>query len=92
MEWRMLSWHLLGVLIPIKHCLNATVYLSIAADNVQQLYYVPNRFTEHDDDFNGLSCQNPGDLGGITMIWRFDFEHEGIATNLQQLCDVILST
>ncbi len=28
------SWHTLGPLVPTEHCLNATAYLSIAADNV----------------------------------------------------------
>ncbi len=28
------SWHTLGPLVPIKHRLNATVYLSIVADHV----------------------------------------------------------
>ncbi len=26
MVWRILSWHTLGPLVPIEHCLNATVY------------------------------------------------------------------
>ncbi len=28
------SWHTLGPLVPIKHCLSATAYLSIVADHV----------------------------------------------------------
>ncbi len=28
------SWHTLGPLVPIEHCLNATAYLSIVADHV----------------------------------------------------------
>ncbi len=28
------SWHTLGPLVPIKHHLNATAYLSIVADHV----------------------------------------------------------
>ncbi len=34
MVWRIFSWHTLGPLVPIKHCLNATAYLSIVADHV----------------------------------------------------------
>ncbi len=34
MVWRIFSWHTLGPLVPIEHCLNATVYLSIFADHV----------------------------------------------------------
>ncbi len=28
------SWHTLGSLVPIEHCLNTTAYLSIVADHV----------------------------------------------------------
>ncbi len=34
MVWGIISWHTLGPLVPIKHCLNATAYLSIVADHV----------------------------------------------------------
>ncbi len=34
MVWGMFSWHTLGPLLPIEHCLNTTVYLSIVADHV----------------------------------------------------------
>ncbi len=34
MVWGIFSWHTLGPLVPIDHCLNATVYLSIVADHV----------------------------------------------------------
>ncbi len=34
MVWAIFSWHTLGPLVPIKHCLNATAYLSIVADHV----------------------------------------------------------
>ncbi len=34
MVWGIFSWHTLGPLVPIEHCLNATVYLSIVADHV----------------------------------------------------------
>ncbi len=32
--WGIFSWHTLGSLVPIEHCLNATVYQSIVADHV----------------------------------------------------------
>ncbi len=32
--WGMFSWHTLGPLVPIEHCLNATAYPSIVADRV----------------------------------------------------------
>ncbi len=34
MVWGIFSWHTLGPLVPIEHCLNATAYLSIVADHV----------------------------------------------------------
>ncbi len=34
MVWGIFSWHTLGTLVPIEHCLNATAYLSIVADHV----------------------------------------------------------
>ncbi len=34
MVWGVFSWHTLGSLVPIKHRLNTTVYLSIVADHV----------------------------------------------------------
>ncbi len=34
MVWGIFSWHALGPLAPIEHCLNATAYLSIVADHV----------------------------------------------------------
>ncbi len=33
MVWGIFSWHTLGPLVPIEHCLNATAYLSIVADH-----------------------------------------------------------
>jgi len=32
--WGMFSWHTLGPLVPIGHCLNAMAYLSIVSDHV----------------------------------------------------------
>ncbi len=34
MVWGVFYWHTLGPLVPIKHCLNTTAYLSIVADHV----------------------------------------------------------
>ncbi len=34
MVWGIFSWHTLGPLVPIEHCLNATAYPSIVADYV----------------------------------------------------------
>ena len=37
MVWRKFSWHTLGPLIPINHCLNTTTYLNIVADHVNPI-------------------------------------------------------
>ncbi len=34
MLWGIFSWHTLGPLVPIEHCLNATAYLSIVTDHI----------------------------------------------------------
>ncbi len=34
MVWGIFSWHTLGPLVPVEHCLNTTAYLSIAAGHV----------------------------------------------------------
>ncbi len=34
MVWGIFSWHTLGPLVTIEHCLNATAYLKIVADHV----------------------------------------------------------
>ncbi len=34
MVWAIFSWHTLGPLVPIEHCLNTTAYLSIVTDHV----------------------------------------------------------
>ncbi len=36
MVWGIFSWHTLGPLVPIEHCLNATAYLSIIAGHVHR--------------------------------------------------------
>ncbi len=32
--WGIFSWHTLGPLVPIEHCLNVTAYLNIVSDHV----------------------------------------------------------
>ncbi len=44
--WGIFSWHTLGPLVPIEHCLNATVYLSIVADHVHPFMTTVNPFSD----------------------------------------------
>jgi len=38
MVWGMFSWHTLGPLVPIWHCLNATAHLSIVSDRMSHAF------------------------------------------------------
>ncbi len=46
MVWGIFSWHTLGLLVPIEHRLNATVYLSIVADHVHP--FMTTVYTSYD--------------------------------------------
>ncbi len=90
MVWGIFSWHTLGPLVPIEHRLNATAYLSIAAQ------IISDWFLEHDNEFTLLKWppQSP-DLRPIEHL--LDVVEREIRimdvqpTNLQQLCDAIMS-
>jgi len=47
MVWGMFSWHTLGPLVPIGHCLNAAAYLSIVSDHVHPLMATSSRIMHH---------------------------------------------
>jgi len=54
MVWGMFSWHTLGPLVTIWHCLNAMAYLSIVSDHVHPfmatthpLMATPSRIMHH---------------------------------------------
>ncbi len=49
MVWGIFSWHTLGLLVPIEHCLNATDYLSIVADHVHP--FMTTVYPSSDDYF-----------------------------------------
>ncbi len=111
------SWHTLGSLVPIGHCLNTTAYLSIVADHVHPfmttvyhllMYFqqdnapchkdqiISDWFLEHDNEFTLLKLppQSP-DLNPIEQLWDVVEREIRImhvqTTNLQRLCDAIMS-
>ncbi len=49
MVWGIFSWHTLGPLVPIEHCLNTTAYLSIVADHVHP--FMTTVYSSSDDYF-----------------------------------------
>ncbi len=49
MVWGIFSWHTLGLLVSIEHCLNTTVYLSIVADHVHP--FMTTVYPSSDDYF-----------------------------------------
>ncbi len=117
MVWGVFSWHTLGPLVPIKHCLNTTVYLSIVADHVHPfmttvyhllMYFqqdnapchkaqiISDWFLEHDNEFTLLKWPpQSSDLNPIEHLWDVVEREIHIMdvqmTNLQQLCDAIMS-
>ncbi len=116
MMWGIFSWHTLGPLAPIEHCLNTTAYLSIVTMSIPLRLVYPSSegyfqqdnapchkaqiisdwFIEHDNEFNLLkwSPQSP-DLNPIEHFWDVVEREIHIMdvqpTNLQQLCDAIMS-
>ncbi len=117
MVWGVFSWHTLGPLVPIEHCLNATAYRSIVADHVHPfmttvyhllMYFqqdnaachkaqiISDWFLEHDNEFTLLKWppQSP-DLNPLEHLWDVVEREIHIMdvqpTNLQQLCDAIMS-
>ncbi len=49
MVWGIFSWHTLGLLVPIEHRLDATVYLSIVANHV--LTFMTTVYSSSDEYF-----------------------------------------
>ncbi len=120
MVWGIFSWHTLGPLEPIEHCLNATVYLSIVADHVHP--FMTTVFPSSDDYFqqDNAPCHK-AQIISDWFLWQWVHFTQMVSTvtrsqsnraplgcggtgysrsinilvvqptNLQQLCDAIMS-
>ncbi len=116
MMWGIFSWHTLGLLVPIEHRLNATVYLSIVADHVHPFMTTVYHLLMYFQQDNAPS-QSSNHLRLVSWTWQWvhftqmastvtrsqSIEHlwdvvereihimDVQTTNLQQLCDAIMT-
>ena len=72
MLWEMFSWHILGPLIPVNHCLNSIDYLSIVANHVHPfmatMYSSSNGYFQHDNS----PCHN----AKVISNWFHEHDNE----------------
>ncbi len=72
MVWGIFSWHTLGPLVPIKHCLNTTAYLSIVADHVHAFM-----ITVHSSSDGYFQQDNaPCHKAQIISDWFLEYDNE----------------
>ncbi len=72
MVWGIFSWHTLGTLVPIKHCLNATAYLSIVADHVHP--FMTTVYPSSDGYFQQDNA--PCHIAQIISDWFLEHDNE----------------
>ncbi len=72
MVWGIFYWHTLGPLVPIEHCLNATVYLSIVADHVHP--FMTTVYTSSDGYFQQDNA--PCHKAQIISDWFLEHDNE----------------
>ncbi len=69
--WGIFSWHTLYPLVPIEHCLIATVYLSIVADHVHPfmttVYHLLMYFQQDNAPCHKLKSSQTGFLNEFTL-------------------------
>ncbi len=72
MVWGVISWHILGPLVPIEHCLNATAYLSIVTDHVYP--FMTTVYPSFDGYFqqDNVPCHKPQ----IISDWFLEHDNE----------------
>ncbi len=72
MVWEIFSWHTLGPLVPIEHCLNTTAYLSIVADHVHP--FMTTVYPSSDDYFQQDNA--PCHKAQIISDWFLEHDNE----------------
>ncbi len=70
--WGIFSWHTLGPLLAIEHCLNATVYLSIVADHVHP--FMTTVYPSSDGYFQQDNA--PCHKAQIMSDWFLEYDNE----------------
>ncbi len=72
MVWDILSWHILGPLVPVEHRLNVTAYLSIVAYHVH--LFTTTVYTSSDGYFQQDNA--PCHKAQITSSWFLEHDNE----------------
>ncbi len=70
MVWGIFSWHTLDPLVPIKHLLNATVYLSIVVDHVHPFMTTVYHLLMYFQQDNAPS-QSSNHLRLVSWTWQW---------------------
>ncbi len=69
--WGIFSWHTLGSLVPIEHCLNATAYLSIVADHVHPFMTTVYPFSDGFFQQDNTPSQSSNHLRLVSWTWQW---------------------
>ncbi len=77
MVWGIFSWHSLGPLVPIDHCLNTTAYLIIVADHVHPF------MTTVYPSYDGYFLQDNAQCHKAQIISDWFLEHDNEFTLLK---------
>ncbi len=77
MVWGVFSWHTLGLLVPIWHCLNATAFLSIVADYVHP--FMTSVYPSSDGYFQQDNA--PCHKAQIISDWFLEHDNEFLYSN-----------
>ncbi len=71
MVWGMFSWHTLGPLVPIEHCLNTTAYPSIVADHVHPFMTTVYRSSDGYFQQDNAPSQSSNHLKPVFWTWQW---------------------